>query len=87
VKVAAVHVPVVVNVNRRHQSNAVLRHKRTTIEQLSRHHQLDNRPNPRRIQLKRRNEISPTFALDAGHLREVLLDRPTLTAGQSHYWE
>jgi UDP-N-acetylglucosamine/UDP-N-acetylgalactosamine diphosphorylase len=31
-------------------------------------------------------EISPTFALDAGHLREVLIARPTLTAGQEHYW-
>jgi UDP-N-acetylglucosamine/UDP-N-acetylgalactosamine diphosphorylase len=34
-----------------------------------------------------RFEISPLLALDAGHLREVMADRPRIHAGQSHYWE
>jgi len=32
-------------------------------------------------------EISPLLALDAGHLREVMLTAPTIQQGQAHYWE
>jgi UDP-N-acetylglucosamine/UDP-N-acetylgalactosamine diphosphorylase len=32
-------------------------------------------------------EISPLLALDAGHLREVMLTAPTIHRGQPHYWE
>ncbi|HOB75694.1 MAG TPA: UDPGP type 1 family protein [Phycisphaerae bacterium] len=32
-------------------------------------------------------EISSLLALDAGHLREVMLSPPTIRAGQAHYWE
>lgn len=32
-------------------------------------------------------EISPLLALDAGHLREVMLTAPTIRPGQAHYWE
>jgi UDP-N-acetylglucosamine/UDP-N-acetylgalactosamine diphosphorylase len=32
-------------------------------------------------------EISPLLALDAGHLREVMLTAPTFRRGESHYWE
>ncbi len=32
-------------------------------------------------------EISPTLALDAAHLREVMIEPPTLRPGQPHYWE
>ncbi len=32
-------------------------------------------------------EISPLLALDAGHLREVMLTAPNIQRGQSHYWE
>ncbi len=32
-------------------------------------------------------EISPTFALDADHLREVMHEIPHMTPGGSHYWE
>lgn len=32
-------------------------------------------------------EISPLLALDAGHLREVMLTAPTIKPGQAHYWE
>lgn len=32
-------------------------------------------------------EISPLLALDAGHLREVMLTAPTIRPGQTHYWE
>jgi len=32
-------------------------------------------------------EISPLLALDAGHLREVMLTAPTIHRGQAHYWE
>ncbi len=32
-------------------------------------------------------EISPTLALDGGHLREVIIEAPVIKAGQSHYWE
>ncbi len=32
-------------------------------------------------------EISPLLALDAGHLREVMLTAPTIRRGQAHYWE
>jgi len=34
-----------------------------------------------------RFEISPLLALDGGHLREVMAERPTITPGQAHYWE
>jgi len=32
-------------------------------------------------------EISPLFALDAGHLREVMIEPPHITPGETHYWE
>ena len=32
-------------------------------------------------------EISPLLALDAGHLREVMLTAPAITPGRAHYWE
>jgi len=32
-------------------------------------------------------EISPLLAVDAGHLREVMVDRPQIRPGQPHYWE
>jgi len=32
-------------------------------------------------------EISPMLALDAGHLREVMLTAPTIHRGKPHYWE
>lgn len=32
-------------------------------------------------------EISPLLALDAGHLREVMLTAPTFRRGEAHYWE
>ena len=34
-----------------------------------------------------RFEIGPLLALDAGHLREVMAQRPTITPGRMHYWE
>jgi len=32
-------------------------------------------------------EISPTLALDADHLREVMVEPPRITPGGSHYWQ
>ena len=32
-------------------------------------------------------EISPLLALDAGHLREVMIEPPHITPGETHYWE
>jgi UDP-N-acetylglucosamine/UDP-N-acetylgalactosamine diphosphorylase len=32
-------------------------------------------------------EISPLFAVDAGHLREVMLTPPEIRLGEEHYWE
>ncbi len=32
-------------------------------------------------------ELSPLLALDAGHLREVMLTAPTIRQGQDNYWE
>lgn len=32
-------------------------------------------------------EISPMLALDAGHLKEVMLTGPTIKRGEAHYWE
>jgi len=32
-------------------------------------------------------EISPLLALDAGHLREVMLTAPAVRPGEAHYWE
>jgi len=34
-----------------------------------------------------RFEISSLLALDGAHLREVMLERPNMTAGAEHYWE
>ncbi|MBI4579082.1 MAG: UDPGP type 1 family protein, partial [Planctomycetes bacterium] len=32
-------------------------------------------------------EISPLLALDAGHLREVMLTAPVIRRSEAHYWE
>jgi hypothetical protein len=32
-------------------------------------------------------EISPLLAIDAAHLREVMVEPPVMVRGNQHYWE